>query len=69
MSHELRTPLNAILGMAEGLQEEVFGAINERQIKALQTVERSGSHLLELIDDILDVAKIEAGQITLVQSG
>ncbi len=65
MSHELRTPLNAILGMAEGLQEEVFGAINERQIKALQTVERSGSHLLELIDDILDVAKIEAGQITL----
>jgi PAS domain S-box-containing protein len=65
MSHELRTPLNAILGMTEGLQEEVFGSINPRQLKALQTVERSGSHLLELINDILDVSKIEAGQIEL----
>lgn len=65
MSHELRTPLNAILGMAEGLQEEVFGAISERQLKALQTIERSGSHLLELINDILDVAKIESGQMQL----
>jgi PAS domain S-box-containing protein len=65
MSHELRTPLNAILGMTEGLQERVFGEVNEEQIKALQTVERSGSHLLELIDDILDMAKIEAGQISL----
>ena len=65
MSHELRTPLNAILGMAEGLQEEVFGAIGDRQRRALQTIERSGSHLLELINDILDVAKIEAGQIEL----
>lgn len=65
MSHELRTPLNAILGMTEGLQEGVFGTVNNRQIKALQTVERSGSHLLELINDILDVAKIESGQINL----
>jgi PAS domain S-box-containing protein len=65
MSHELRTPLNAILGMAEGLQETVFGAISDRQRRALQTIERSGSHLLELINDILDVAKIEAGQIEL----
>ncbi|MBD2497654.1 GAF domain-containing protein [Nostoc sp. FACHB-280] len=65
MSHELRTPLNAILGMTEGLQEEVFGIINEQQLKALQTIERSGSHLLELINDILDLAKIEAGQIKL----
>lgn len=65
MSHELRTPLNAILGMTEGLQEGVFGTVNEKQLKALQTVERSGSHLLELIDDILDVAKIEAGQVEL----
>ncbi len=65
MSHELRTPLNAILGMTEGLQEEVFGSVNEQQIKALKTVERSGSHLLELINDILDVAKIESGQIEL----
>jgi PAS domain S-box-containing protein len=65
MSHELRTPLNAILGMAEGLQEEVFGVIEKRQIRALQTIERSGLHLLSLINDILDVAKIEAGQIEL----
>ncbi|BAY98079.1 multi-sensor hybrid histidine kinase [Tolypothrix tenuis PCC 7101] len=65
MSHELRTPLNAILGMTEGLQDEVFGSINQQQLKALDTIERSGSHLLELINDILDVAKIEAGQIKL----
>ena len=65
MSHELRTPLNAILGMTEGLQEGVFGIVNEPQIKALQTIDRSGSHLLELINDILDVAKIESGQMEL----
>lgn len=65
MSHELRTPLNAILGMTEGLQEEVFGPVNEAQLKALQTVERSASHLLALINDILDLAKIESGQIEL----
>jgi len=65
MSHELRTPLNAILGMTEGLREQVFGTINPQQIKALQTIERSGCHLLELINDILDVAKIESGQIDL----
>lgn len=65
MSHELRTPLNAILGMTEGLQDGVFGTINERQIKALQTVESSSTHLLVLINDILDVAKIESGQVTL----
>ncbi len=63
MSHELRTPLNAILGMTEGLQDAVFGTVNPMQVKALQTIERSGSHLLELINDILDIAKIEAGQI------
>lgn len=65
MSHELRTPLNAILGMTEGLQEEVFGEISDRQLKALQTIEASGTHLLELINDILDVSKIESGQIEL----
>jgi len=65
MSHELRTPLNAILGMTEGLQDEVFGIINERQIKALQTIQRSGSHLLALINDILDLAKIESGEVKL----
>ena len=65
MSHELRTPLNAILGMAEGLQDQVFGPVTPPQLKALKTIERSGLHLLELINDILDVAKIEAGQIEL----
>jgi PAS domain S-box-containing protein len=65
MSHELRTPLNAILGMAEGMQDSVFGEVNEPQIKALQTIERSGSHLLSLINDILDIAKIASGQIEL----
>ncbi|RUT01769.1 sensor histidine kinase [Dulcicalothrix desertica PCC 7102] len=65
MSHELRTPLNAILGMTEGLQEEVFGNTNEQQKKALQTIEHSATHLLKLINDILDLAKIEAGQVEL----
>lgn len=65
MSHELRTPLNAILGVTEGLQEQVFGKISNEQIKVLQTIEHSSTHLLELINDILDVAKIEAGQINL----
>ncbi len=65
MSHELRTPLNSILGMTEALLEQVFGNVNERQIKALQTIERGGSHLLELITDILDIAKIESGQMEL----
>ncbi len=65
MSHELRTPLNVILGMTEGLQEQVFGPISLAQLKACKTIERSGNHLLELINDILDLAKIEAGQIEL----
>ncbi|AMW28057.1 PAS domain S-box protein [Arthrospira platensis] len=65
MSHELRTPLNAILGMTEGMQEEVFGTVGDRQKQALQTIERSASHLLELINDILDLAKIEAGEMKL----
>jgi PAS domain S-box-containing protein len=65
MSHELRTPLTAILGMAEGLLEEVFGPVSPQQIKALETLDRSGSHLLELINDILDVSKLESGQMTL----
>jgi signal transduction histidine kinase/ActR/RegA family two-component response regulator len=65
MSHELRTPLNAILGMTEGLQEGIFGAANPSQLQAVQTIERSSNHLLELINDILDLAKIGAGQIEL----
>ncbi len=65
MSHELRTPLNSICGMTEGLQEGIFGTVNPVQIEALQTIERSSNHLLALIDDILDLAKIGAGQIEL----
>ncbi|MEE3717241.1 PAS domain S-box protein [Tumidithrix elongata RA019] len=65
MSHELRTPLNAILGMSEILLEEVFGALNHRQKQAIATVEQSGNHLLELINDILEVSKIEAGKLEL----
>jgi PAS domain S-box-containing protein len=65
MSHELRTPLNAILGLTESLQEEIFGIVNERQQKALQTIEKSGTHLLNLINDILDVAKIASGEMKL----
>ncbi len=65
MSHELRTPLNAILGMAEALGAQTVGAMNERQLEYLQTIERGGTHLLELIDDILDIAKIEAGKLEL----
>ncbi|HEY9640806.1 MAG TPA: PAS domain-containing protein [Coleofasciculaceae cyanobacterium] len=65
MSHELRTPLNAILGMSEGLQEGVFSALNDRQTRAVATIERSGKHLLELINDILDLSKIEADKLEL----
>lgn len=63
MSHELRTPLNAILGLAEALQEEVYGPLTERQQKSLATIEQSGKHLLELINDILDLSKIESGKM------
>jgi PAS domain S-box-containing protein len=66
MSHELRTPLNAILGMTEGLQEGAFGSIVPEQSTALNTIESSGTHLLALINDILELAKIEAGQLELV---
>ncbi|MCG8349337.1 MAG: PAS domain S-box protein [Chloroflexales bacterium] len=65
MSHELRTPLTTILGHSESLQEQIQGPLNERQLKALRSIEESGRHLQELIDDILALAKIEAGQITL----
>ncbi|MBE9028690.1 PAS domain-containing protein [filamentous cyanobacterium LEGE 11480] len=66
MSHELRTPLNAILGMTEGLEEGIFGEVNERQLNAINITNKSGSHLLELINEILDLAKIESGQVELV---
>lgn len=63
MSHELRTPLNGILGMAESLQESIYGDISPNQRKALEEIDRSGNHLLELINDILDITKIEAGKL------
>jgi len=65
MSHELRTPLNAILGMSEVLRREIYGPLNEKQLKSVRIIEESGHHLLDLINDILDVSKIEAGKIEL----
>lgn len=65
MSHELRTPLNAILGMSEVLQEGIWGELGERQKNAVTTIESGGQHLLELITDILDLAKIESGKLEL----
>ncbi|MBN1487514.1 MAG: response regulator [Anaerolineae bacterium] len=65
MSHELRTPLNAVLGMSEGLDLGVYGSLNLRQHNALRTIHKSGEHLLALINDILDVSKIEAGKLEL----
>ncbi len=65
MSHELRTPLNAILGMSEVLRRELYGPLNEKQAKYMQTIEESGHHLLNLINDILDLSKIEAGKFDL----
>src|SRR5258706_11190746 len=63
MSHELRTPLNSILGLSETLIERTRGPLNERQEQALQVIASSGTHLLGLINDILDVSKIEAGKL------
>jgi len=65
MSHELRSPLNAILGISESLLDGILGSLNERQRTMIATLESSGNHLLELINDILDLAKIESGKLTL----
>jgi signal transduction histidine kinase/CheY-like chemotaxis protein len=65
MSHELRTPLNAVLGFSEVLLERMFGEINERQEEYLRDIWGSGKHLLELLNEILDLSKVEAGRMEL----
>ncbi|TMC28279.1 MAG: HAMP domain-containing histidine kinase, partial [Chloroflexi bacterium] len=65
MSHELRTPLNAIIGFSEVMLEGIFGGLNEKQREYLNDVLASGQHLLTLINDILDLSKIEAGRMEL----
>jgi signal transduction histidine kinase len=65
MSHELRTPLNAIIGFSEVLSERMFGELNEKQEEYLKDIHVSGQHLLSLINDILDLSKIEAGRMEL----
>ena len=65
MSHELRTPLNAIIGFAEVLQDQFFGPLNEKQKKYVDNINTSGRHLLSLINDILDLSKVEAGKMEL----
>jgi PAS domain S-box-containing protein len=65
MSHELRTPLTGILGMSEALQMQVYGSLNERQSRSVRTIAESGQHLLSLINDILDLSRIEAGKMEL----
>ncbi len=63
MSHELRTPLNAVIGFAQVLEQEMAGALNPKQRRYVANIHRSGKHLLTLINDILDLAKVEAGRL------
>lgn len=63
MSHELRTPLTGILGLSEALQLETYGEMNAKQRNAIKNIEESGRHLLELINDILDLSKLDAGKL------
>ncbi len=68
MSHELRTPLNAIIGFSEILADKTFGEMNDRQLKYSNNILNSGRHLLQLINDILDLAKVEAGRVELMRN-
>jgi PAS domain S-box-containing protein len=68
MSHELRTPLNAIIGFSEILADRTFGDLNDRQLKYSNNILSSGRHLLQLINDILDLSKVEAGKLELTRS-
>jgi signal transduction histidine kinase len=65
MSHELRTPLNAILGFADVLHDQLVGPLNERQVAYTEDIAESGRHLLSLVDDVLDLSKVESGSIEL----
>jgi len=62
MSHELRTPLNAVLGLSQLMRQEIFGTLNEKQKEYISCIQSSGEHLLSLINDILDLSKVEAGK-------
>ena len=68
MSHELRTPLNAVIGFSEVLLDQMFGPVNSRQAEYLRDIWSSGRHLLELLNDILDLSKVEAGKMHLESS-
>jgi signal transduction histidine kinase len=63
MSHELRTPLNAVIGFSDALEAQYFGPLNDKQIEYVRDISGSGQHLLSLINDILDLSKIEAGKM------
>ncbi len=65
MSHELRTPLNAIIGFSEILQGQAFGALNPKQARYVDNIVKSGRHLLQLVNDILDLTRVEAGKLEL----
>jgi signal transduction histidine kinase len=69
MSHELRTPLNAVIGFSEVLTERMFGELNEKQDEYVRDINASGTHLLSLINDILDLSKVEAGRMELELAG